>query len=190
MDSTTRVFQILCWIWCASEVLLQIVTRTTRRTGTIKDRGSLIVVVGSIWASMWAAMWYGETHARTMFGGAHWLGTLALSMLIAGLVLRWTAILTLGASFSTNVAIHATQTVRKTGLYRWVRHPSYTGAIIGFASIGVAERNWVSLAIMLVVPTAGLLYRIHVEERALTEAFGQEYVEYSKGTKRLVPGIY
>ena len=37
---------------------------------------------------------------------------------------------------------------------------------------------------------AALLYRIHVEEAALTGAFGQEYVEYSRTTKRLIPGIY
>lgn len=30
-----------------------------------------------------------------------------------------------------------------------------------------------SLAIVLVFPTAALLYRIHVEEMALTEAFGE-----------------
>jgi protein-S-isoprenylcysteine O-methyltransferase Ste14 len=41
-----------------------------------------------------------------------------------------------------------------------------------------------------VFPTAALLYRIHVEEIALTGAFGEDYVEYSRVTKRLIPGIY
>ncbi|MGB7553586.1 MAG: isoprenylcysteine carboxylmethyltransferase family protein [Candidatus Korobacteraceae bacterium] len=101
------------------------------------------------------------------------------------------AIITLGRSFSTNVAIHATQTVHKTGLFRWVRHPSYAGMLLIFAAIGVSQRNWVSLvAIMLAFPTAALIYRIHVEEIALTEAFGEDYAEYSKVTKRLLPGIY
>ena len=188
--TVTRVFTTLCWVWTASEILLQIVTRTSRGTGKVRDRGSLIVIVASITASIWAATWYGDTHPRTILGGAHWLGMLGLAMLVAGIAIRWTAILTLGASFSTNVAIHATQTVRKTGLYRWVRHPSYTGAMLSLVSIGVEESNWISLAIMLIVPTAGLLYRIHVEEMALTEAFGDEYVEYSNVTKRLLPGIY
>jgi protein-S-isoprenylcysteine O-methyltransferase Ste14 len=43
---------------------------------------------------------------------------------------------------------------------------------------------------MVVFPTAALLYRISVEERALTEAFGLEYLQYSQETKRLIPGIY
>jgi protein-S-isoprenylcysteine O-methyltransferase Ste14 len=42
----------------------------------------------------------------------------------------------------------------------------------------------------VVLPAAALLYRIHVEEAALTGAFGAEYVEYSRRVKRLIPGIY
>jgi protein-S-isoprenylcysteine O-methyltransferase Ste14 len=33
-------------------------------------------------------------------------------------------------------------------------------------------------------------YRIHVEEQALTEAFGDEYRDYSRDTKRLIPNVY
>jgi protein-S-isoprenylcysteine O-methyltransferase Ste14 len=62
--------------------------------------------------------------------------------------------------------------------------------LIIFAAIGLYERNWISLAVVLILPTAALLYRIHVEEMALTEAFGQQYLDYSKATKRLFPRIY
>jgi protein-S-isoprenylcysteine O-methyltransferase Ste14 len=188
--SIERLFVIICWVWAACEALLQVVMRTSRSSGAVKDRGSLLLLVPVIYASIWAAMWYGETHTRTMPGGVLWLKTAALILLLIGLAVRGTAIFTLGLSFSTNVAIHATQTLRKTGLFHWIRHPSYTGMLLAFAAIGLFECNWVSLVIMLVIPTAALLYRIHVEEMALTEAFGEDYVEYSRVTKRLVPGIY
>ena len=135
-------------------------------------------------------MWYADAHPRTMLGGAHWLRTAAIILFVAGLAVRWTAIFSLGRSFSTNVAIRPTQAVHKKGLYRWVRHPSYTGMLLIFAAIGINERNWVSLAIMLTFPTAALLYRIRVEEMALTDAFGEDYVNYSRVTKRLLPGLY
>jgi protein-S-isoprenylcysteine O-methyltransferase Ste14 len=188
--SIAKLFFVLYWMWVASEVLIQLVTRTSRSSGEVKDRGSLQLLLAAIFGSLWAASWYGETHVRTMLVGAHWPKAAALVLLMAGLAIRWTAILTLGRSFSTNVAIHANQTVHKTGLFRWVRHPSYTGMLLIFTAIGVAERNWVSLAIMLIFPTAALMYRIHVEEMALTTAFGAEYVKYSMVTKRLLPGIY
>jgi protein-S-isoprenylcysteine O-methyltransferase Ste14 len=100
------------------------------------------------------------------------------------------AIFTLGRSFSANVAIHATQTVHKTGLFRFVRHPSYSGLVIIFAAVGLHTRNWMGLAIILIPTAIALLYRIHVEEAVLTQAFGQEYLDYSRCTKRLIPGIY
>jgi protein-S-isoprenylcysteine O-methyltransferase Ste14 len=34
------------------------------------------------------------------------------------------------------------------------------------------------------------LYRIRVEEAALSEHFGEEYLNYSRATRRLVPGVY
>jgi protein-S-isoprenylcysteine O-methyltransferase Ste14 len=43
---------------------------------------------------------------------------------------------------------------------------------------------------MLLPTGAALLYRIHVEEQALHGAFGEEYAEYSRVTKRLIPGVY
>jgi len=185
-----RLFVALYWTWVASEVLLQVVARTSRGSDEVKDRGSLLLLLPAIFGSIWISVWYRDAHGRTMLGGAHWLGTAAFILLIVGLAIRWTAIITLGRSFSTNVAIHATQTVHKTGLFRWVRHPSYTGMLLILAAIGISQRNWVSLAIMLAFPTAALIYRIHVEEMALTEAFGEDYVEYTKVTKRLLPGIY
>jgi protein-S-isoprenylcysteine O-methyltransferase Ste14 len=185
-----KLFEVLFWVWVASEILLQLVTRTSRSTGQTKDRGSLLILFPVVFASSWWAMWYGDTHPHTMLGGAHWLKLAGLALLILGLAIRWTAILTLGTTFSTNVAIHAAQTLRTTGPYRWVRHPSYTGMLVIFTAIGLYERNWISLAVVLILPIAALLYRIHVEEIALTEAFGEQYLNYRKTTKRLFPGIY
>ena len=184
------LFTILYWIWVASEALLQIVTRTSRSTGQIKDRGSLLVLLAVIFGSIWIALDYGATHPHNLPGNREVLRLISLGLLIVGLLVRWTAILTLGVSFSTNVAIHATQTLRKTGLYRWIRHPSYSGMLVIFAAIGLSQRNWVSLAIMLILPTAALLYRIHVEELALGEAFGEDFARYRKSTFRLIPGVY
>jgi len=188
--SASKIFYILLWAWSASELLLQLVKRTSARGGVKKDRGSWMILVPTIFVSIWCASWYGATRPPTMFGGADWLMEAAVALLVAGLAIRATAVITLWQSFSVNVAILPTQTVHKTGLYRLVRHPSYTGAVLCFIAVGIGLRNWVSLAVMVLVPNIALLYRIHVEERALTEAFGAEYVEYSRTTKRLFPGIY
>lgn len=184
------IWQTLYWLWVASEVLVLIVTRTRRSTGETRDRGSLLILWPVIFCSLWVGIQYGFTHPHTILGGAPWLLKASLALLIVGIALRWTAIITLGRSFSVNVAIHATQTVHKTGLFRFVRHPSYSAMLIIFAAIGLRTRNWLALAILVIPPTIALLYRIHVEEGALNAAFGDDYATYSRTTKRLIPGIY
>jgi protein-S-isoprenylcysteine O-methyltransferase len=181
---------ILYWTWIGGETLLQIFTYTRRSKGTAKDRGSLLILLPALFCSVWWASWYGETHPHNLFGDAPWVRTAALVVMATGLVIRWTAILSLGRAFSTNVAIRTQQTLMTSGLYRWVRHPSYTGMLLSFAAIGLWERNWVSLAITIVLPFAALLYRLHVEEAALTSAFGEQYVDYCRHTRRILPGIY
>jgi len=118
------------------------------------------------------------------------LKTAGLIVLVVALIIRWTAILTLGKAFSSNVAIRDSQQLNRSGLYSLVRHPSYLGLVLVFLAIGLHSRNWLSFAIVLIPTTAALLYRIQVEEAALLRAFGEEYVAYSKATKRLIPGIY
>lgn len=184
------LWKILYWAWLTSEVLLILITRTRKSGGKVRDRGSLLVLWAVISCSVSAGTWYGETHPHTLFVGAHWIGPASVLILATGLAVRWTSIVTLGRSFSVNVAIHADQRLYRTGLFALVRHPSYTGLLIIFAAIGVRTRNWVGLAILLIPTVAALLYRIHVEEAALGDAFGEEYQEYSRTTKRLVPGIY
>ncbi|HUB53453.1 MAG TPA: isoprenylcysteine carboxylmethyltransferase family protein, partial [Terracidiphilus sp.] len=80
--------------------------------------------------------------------------------------------------------------LQRSGLYALVRHPSYLGLEIIFLSFGLHSRTWACFAVVLVPPTLALIYRIHVEEKALRAAFGAEYEEYSRTTKRLIPGIY
>ena len=186
----TLLWWILVCVWAASETCLTIATRTRRSGGMVKDRGSMTV----IWVTIALAITAGEMIRASMgpnlFGGTHWLILAAIVVVMAGIAIRWTAILSLGNAFSSNVAIRHTQTIYRNGLYRFVRHPSYTGMLMVFLAVGLQERNWIAFIAVMAPTTAAVLYRIHVEEAALNEAFGTEYAAYSEQTKRLIPGIY
>jgi protein-S-isoprenylcysteine O-methyltransferase Ste14 len=184
------LWQIFYWTWVASEVIIAVGTYTRRGSGRTHDRGSIILLWITIFTSITIATWLSETSPPNMFGGVRLLKTAGLMVLIIALVIRWTAIFTLGKSFSSNVAILDAQRLNRSGLYRFVRHPSYLGLLLAFLAIGLHSRNWLSFAIVLLPCTAAVLYRIHVEESALRQAFGAEYVDYSRVTKRLLPGLY
>jgi len=113
-----------------------------------------------------------------------------LGLILLGLVIRWVAILSLGRLFTVDVAIVQGHHVVRTGLYKWIRHPSYTGALLSFLGLGLAFSNCYSIVVIFVPICSAFLYRIHVEEKTLLAAFGDEYREYSAATKRLIPWLY
>jgi len=186
----TLLWKILLYGWVASEIVINFATRTRSSAGKVKDRGSWIV----LWVAIPLAITAGEaihySMPPNMFGGAHWLMVVAIIVLLTGIAIRSTAILSLGKAFSPNVAIRNNQEIYRGGLYRFLRHPAYTGSLMAFLAIGIQERNWIAGIAVIVPITAAFLYRIHVEEAALNEAFGAQYASYSKQTKRLIPGIY
>ncbi|PWT93691.1 MAG: protein-S-isoprenylcysteine methyltransferase [Blastocatellia bacterium] len=118
------------------------------------------------------------------------LGELGVVVLLVGIVIRWTAIHNLGQYFTGTVLIKNDHTLIRGGLYRYVRHPAYTGTLIAHLGLGLAFSNWISLLFSSIPYALATAYRIHVEEQALRETFDDEYVEYAKQTKRLIPGFF
>jgi protein-S-isoprenylcysteine O-methyltransferase Ste14 len=176
--------------WVLSEIGILIVTRTRSGGGEIQDRGSLLILWITLIASINLGVRFGDSHASTMFAGAEWIRFTSLAFMVFGIAIRWTAVVSLGRSFSANVAIRAEQRLQTDGLYRFVRHPSYFGLLLVLVAIGLHTRNWIGLAIVVIPSTAALSYRIHVEEQALRTAFGGVYAVYTSRTKRLLPGVY
>ncbi|MGA8025590.1 MAG: isoprenylcysteine carboxylmethyltransferase family protein [Bryobacteraceae bacterium] len=188
--TVSLLFRILYGAWIVSEVIVALVTRTRGSKGNVRDRGSMLLLWIVIVAAITACEWISAVVTAPLFGGGHWLRLASLIVLVAGIAIRWTAIFNLGKSFSANVAIRHEQELKKTGLYRFVRHPSYSGLLLVLLAIGLHSRNWAGLLVLLIPATAALIYRIHIEESALCQAFGEQYAEYSKATRRLVPGLY
>ena len=111
-------------------------------------------------------------------------------ILLAGLVLRGWSIKTLGTYFTGSVAVSSDQAVVTAGPYRVLRHPSYTGLLLIMTGVGLASANWAGAAGMVVLTLAGLLWRIHAEERALLTTLGDRYRAYAAQHKRLVPLVW
>lgn len=116
--------------------------------------------------------------------------SLGLLLLIAGIVIRWTAVYTLGKYFTCTVVIKSDHQLVRKGLYKHVRHPAYTGTLLAHLGLGLCFSNWFSLVLSSVPYFLVAWYRMRVEEQALACAFGCDYAKYCKTTKRLIPLLY
>jgi len=82
------------------------------------------------------------------------------------------------------------QTLIEAGPYRYVRHPSYSGALLSLLGFGLALGNWAGLTAALSCLGFAYFYRIPIEDRALSSAFGDVYRQYMNRTWRLVPFLF
>lgn len=110
-------------------------------------------------------------------------------MLIVGAVLRRYCFNALGKSFTGTVTVAQGQRIVQHGPYRFVRHPSYTAAILMFTGIGFALGSWISVAILFLAHCCLYGIRVAVEERALLTVLGAPYREYMSRTKRFIPFV-
>lgn len=161
--------------------------RNAARAATSVDRGSLLIVVlCAITAFAIAILAAAEVPAALVPGG---LITFSIGLLImcSGVFLRWWSVKTLGRHVTCTIVTSPDQPVITTGPYRFVRHPSYLGLILALTGIGIMQENWLSIAALVLVPLTGIIYRIHVEENALSTALGDAYTSYASRRKRLIP---
>jgi len=110
--------------------------------------------------------------------------------MIIGLGLRQWAIAVLGRFFTLTVRVQSNHMIVESGPYRVIRHPSYTGLLLVVAGIALALQTWIGLLINLVVFAVVFGYRIYIEEKALRSVLGEQYVSYSRRTKRLIPYVF
>ena len=184
------IFKVLTDVWAVGEILIALITTTGWRQGKVQDRGTQILLWVVIVASLRIDDWMHNLFPVDMPGGYSWLRPVALGILVLGLGVRAASVFTLGRAFSANVATRTGQRLQQSGLYSLVRHPSYLGLELILLAFALHARTWACFAVVLVPPTLALLYRIRVEETALRRTFGEEYEDYSRSTKRLIPGVY
>jgi len=173
--------------YLVSESVLALTKRSSAKADS-KDANSLRVLWIVIGVSIWLSLrWHTALPAASL---PPLFALLGLILFIGGVLLRWCSIICLGRFFTIDVAIAPDHQVVHSGPYRFVRHPSYLGALLAFAGFGLVLQNWASLLALIFPISMAFLYRIKVEESALLHALGNRYRDYAERTKRLIPFLY
>ncbi|MGI6451662.1 MAG: methyltransferase family protein [Desulfitobacteriia bacterium] len=79
-----------------------------------------------------------------------------------------------------------TGSVVKSGVYKYIRHPQYTGLLL--LSLGMLI-EWATLPLLILYPVIVVMYvrLAKREEEDMLKEFGDEYREYMRTTKMFIP---
>ena len=113
-------------------------------------------------------------------------GIAGATVCVFGLFVTLWARRTLAGNWSSDVTFKQDHELIKTGPYRFVRHPIYTGLLLMALGTAVAVgqlRCWLGVAMAGV----GFWIKLKQEERLMLRHFPNDYPAYQKQVKALVP---
>lgn len=180
--------------WCWTAWLLIWVAASFHNKGTARRENGWswilhmlpLAIAAALLASDWTPWPDLQRHILPYHRSFYWIG---LVVTFAGLALTVWARVSLGANWSASVQVKTNHALVRVGLYRWVRHPIYSGLLMAFVGCAIALDQWLGLLTFVIV-LAGFLYKLHLEERWMIETFGDAYRDYRNHSNALIPGIF
>jgi protein-S-isoprenylcysteine O-methyltransferase Ste14 len=135
-----------------------------------------------------APRWVPRVLTRRFLPVGWFFPVLGVILLATGLGFTVWARRHLGRNWSASVMVKEGHALVRTGPYRYVRHPIYSGLLLAFVGMAVTIGEWRGLvAVLLAWVSFGVKSR--AEERRMRETF-PEYAEYARGTAAIVPLVY
>ena len=165
------------------------ISETKKHQDSDKGTTLLILLIASLGLFSSIFEWSLYRNPSTILSGNIFTIT-GLILIISGLSFRLYSIWSLGQNFAATVQIKEEQQLITSGIYSYLRHPSYTGAWCMLMGYGV----FLSSILGSLLLGLGLLFayqqRIKTEETTLIQAFGQKYLDYQRTTYRMLPRIW
>jgi protein-S-isoprenylcysteine O-methyltransferase len=186
--------RLLFWATFAAWALVELSLWARDRravSGVREDRGSAGAITLAITLAMFIAFSAPPNLPRLRIPAPPELVVgLAVALAWSGIAFRLWAVRTLGRYFRVTVTTQDDHRLIDSGPYRRLANPSYTGAAMTLAGIGLGIGNWVSLAALALLPIAGFAVRIRVEEASLARRFGEEFARYRAARWALIPFVW
>ena len=165
-------------------VELRIFSKQRLAGGFSHDRRSLLFILMGVTLSLISLFLFPYLEIGKLNTSFTYLG---IFVMISGFILRQWSIQILGRLFTPVIFIQEGHRLIIKGPYKYVRHPSYSGLLMELLGASLALFNWISFILIFCFMLPPLIYRIKTEEKELIKQFGQDYIDYKKKTKMLVP---
>jgi protein-S-isoprenylcysteine O-methyltransferase Ste14 len=119
----------------------------------------------------------------------HFVEWVGLALTILGCLLAAWARITLGGNWSGRATVKPGHELIVKVPYALARHPIYTGILLALAGTLLAYGQWrcvIGFAIILLA----LIVKMSQEERLMMQTFPQDYPDYRRRVKALIPGVF
>jgi protein-S-isoprenylcysteine O-methyltransferase Ste14 len=198
--STVFIFALPCWAWGDVRGLLAHPARAgtflAAAAGAVawlfsgmdftslkwEDRRTRIVIPAAIaiTAPFFFLPAYADRRDILVFDGdaVRYLGLLVYA---TGCVLRIGPMFALKKRFRAPWTTQDEHYLVTTGFYRYIRHPSYLGAMLAMLGWFLVFRSWIGFVVCLLLIPLGIP-EIRKEEKMLADEFGEEYAAYQRRT--------
>jgi protein-S-isoprenylcysteine O-methyltransferase Ste14 len=110
-------------------------------------------------------------------------------VLAAGLAYSIWARHYLGRNWSGIVTVKQDHELVRDGPYRHVRHPIYSGILLGFVGSAIARDEWRGV-LAIAIAYLALWRKLRLEERWMIERFGDAYRRFQREVPALVPNPF
>lgn len=179
---TLRDFIIAVWaiFWVYWLIAAIGSKESSARSQRIRPVGLLIIVVGGVSIRLLNRGGNLAVHSPA-------LETVGVIIFLSGLALAVWARIHLGRNWGMPMTERAEPELVTSGPYRFVRHPIYSGILLGMLGTALATDLYFLLAFG--VALAYFTYSATVEERLLGESFPEAYPRYRAHTKMLIPYV-
>ena len=107
---------------------------------------------------------------------------------VSGLALTAWARIHLGRNWSDKVVIQSDHELVRTGPYARIRHPIYSGVLLGITGTAFIVGEWRALCSLLIM-SINYIIKAKREDKILAERFGEKFQSYQKDAGMLLPHL-
>lgn len=178
-------------LWAGFLIYWRAMERNVKANSRIEPRTWRVVRSVLMWIAV-LLLWFKRVPVavinRRFLPNKAWVFWIGAVVTAGGLLFAIWARRYLGRNWSSEVTVKEGHELITSGPYSIVRHPIYTGILLGFVGSAIARGEWRGLIAVALVVIA-LWCKLKLEEEWMRSEFGETYGVYSKRVRALVPGV-
>jgi protein-S-isoprenylcysteine O-methyltransferase Ste14 len=184
MRICSNLWMALGLIWLVAMVRTK---RTQQRAGSA-DRALYGFLVVAAFIAIFADWRVLEPLNRSLWPRNPALDAFGTAITVVGLAFAVWARFYLGTNWSSAVSIKVGHELIRSGPYRWVRHPIYSGLLLAMLGTGIV-RGELRSVVAFVLLYIGFWVKMRIEDEFMAKTFGEQYQNYALSTGALFPRL-